>query len=245
VRLQRLEALWHELRAAVAGYRAAGIPQELAHARDVLSSAGLRVDCEAQEDVRLAPAHESVLALAIREAVTNVVRHARASAVRLRLAGAGGACRFEIQDDGVVSKPELWVHSDIPTATVEPAYLTNPRERSLLLQNDFRDAIALGIFQGMLAADPQIDVELIPVAVYWGRAPQRERSWFRLLLVEDWALTTRARKPRSWLSTFGSPRVVATMHSHAGKRSMRVETTSTIVGRWTRARASSRASMSR
>src|SRR2546423_1280814 len=45
-----------------------------------------------------------------------------------------------------------------------------------------------------LAADPQIDIELVPVAVYWGRAPQKERSWFRLLLVEDWALTTRARK---------------------------------------------------
>src|SRR5215470_12373691 len=45
-----------------------------------------------------------------------------------------------------------------------------------------------------LATDPQLDVELVPVAVYWGRAPQKERSWFRLLLVEDWALTTRARK---------------------------------------------------
>jgi two-component system sensor histidine kinase DesK len=90
-----------ELRAAVAGYRAAGIPDELAHARDVLTSAGLRVDCEAQENVRLAPAHESVLALAIREAVTNVVRHARASVVHLRLGAAGDACRFEIQDDGV------------------------------------------------------------------------------------------------------------------------------------------------
>ena len=45
-----------------------------------------------------------------------------------------------------------------------------------------------------LTADPQIDIELVPVAVYWGRAPQKEGSWFRLLLVEDWALTTRARK---------------------------------------------------
>lgn len=45
-----------------------------------------------------------------------------------------------------------------------------------------------------LAADPQIDIELVPVAVYWGRAPQKEASWFRLLFVEDWAITTRARK---------------------------------------------------
>jgi glycerol-3-phosphate O-acyltransferase len=32
------------------------------------------------------------------------------------------------------------------------------------------------------------------VTVYWGRAPQKEASWFRLLFVEDWALTSRARK---------------------------------------------------
>jgi glycerol-3-phosphate O-acyltransferase len=45
-----------------------------------------------------------------------------------------------------------------------------------------------------LAADPSLDIDLVPVAVYWGRAPQREGSWFRLLLVENWALTSRARK---------------------------------------------------
>ena len=45
-----------------------------------------------------------------------------------------------------------------------------------------------------LDADPSLDIDLVPVAVYWGRAPQREASWFRLLLVENWALTSRARK---------------------------------------------------
>ncbi len=45
-----------------------------------------------------------------------------------------------------------------------------------------------------LDADPSLEIELVPVAVYWGRAPQREASWFRLLLVENWALTSRARK---------------------------------------------------
>ncbi len=89
-----------EVRQAVAGYRGAGIPDELAHAREVLASAGLHVECDA-EDVRLAPAHESVLALAIRESVTNVVRHARAGAVRLHLSAFGENCRFEIADDGV------------------------------------------------------------------------------------------------------------------------------------------------
>ena len=38
------------------------------------------------------------------------------------------------------------------------------------------------------------DVLLVPTAVYWGRAPQKEGSWLRLLFAENWALTTRASK---------------------------------------------------
>jgi glycerol-3-phosphate O-acyltransferase len=45
-----------------------------------------------------------------------------------------------------------------------------------------------------LRAEPELDIDLVPVAVYWSRAPQKERSWFRLLFAEDWALTTRARR---------------------------------------------------
>ena len=65
--------------------------------------------------------------------------------------------RYQIADDGVAAKPELWVRSDVPTATVEPGYLSNPREAGLMSQGDFRDAIAMGVLQGMLAADPQIE----------------------------------------------------------------------------------------
>ena len=46
----------------------------------------------------------------------------------------------------------------------------------------------------VLRRSPQTDIDLVPVSVFWGRAPQKEGSWFRLLLVEDWALTSRARK---------------------------------------------------
>jgi len=93
-----------ELREAVAGYRGTGVTDELAHARDVLTSAGLRVEFDA-DDVRLTPVDESVLTLAIREAVTNVVRHAHASVVRMRLARSSETCRFEIHDDGVGGSP--------------------------------------------------------------------------------------------------------------------------------------------
>ena len=45
-----------------------------------------------------------------------------------------------------------------------------------------------------LAADPNFDVSLVPTAVYWGRAPQKEGSWLRLLLAENWAFSGAVRK---------------------------------------------------
>jgi glycerol-3-phosphate O-acyltransferase len=45
-----------------------------------------------------------------------------------------------------------------------------------------------------LRTDSLRDVLLVPTAVYWGRAPQKEGSWFRLMFAENWALTSRARK---------------------------------------------------
>jgi glycerol-3-phosphate O-acyltransferase len=45
-----------------------------------------------------------------------------------------------------------------------------------------------------LCADSVRDVLLVPVAVYWGRGPQKEGSWWRLMFAENWALTSRVRK---------------------------------------------------
>src|SRR5689334_15415560 len=45
-----------------------------------------------------------------------------------------------------------------------------------------------------LRVNPDIDVDIVPVAVYWGRAPQKEGSFLKLMLVEEWALTSRLRK---------------------------------------------------
>ena len=59
---------------------------------------------------------------------------------------------------------------------------------------DRRPPPQLGQMIELLRADPGLDIDLVPVAVYWSRAPQKERSWFRLLFVEDWALTSRARR---------------------------------------------------
>jgi glycerol-3-phosphate O-acyltransferase len=45
-----------------------------------------------------------------------------------------------------------------------------------------------------LRADPALDVSLVPAAVYWGRAPHKERSVIRLLLSEDWVIGSRLRR---------------------------------------------------
>ena len=39
-----------------------------------------------------------------------------------------------------------------------------------------------------------LDLDIVPVAIYWGRAPQKEGSLIRLLFSEDWAFAGRLRK---------------------------------------------------
>ncbi len=78
-----------------------GLVAELAQAKTTLETAGLAVQCDAATTVKLPAVQESVLSLAVREAVTNVVRHAQARTCRMRLEQQNGSCRFEIQDDGL------------------------------------------------------------------------------------------------------------------------------------------------
>lgn len=92
------EAL-REVRTAVAGYRSQGLPAELARARLALEGAGVRPEHFAQP-VELAAAEETVLALALREAVTNIIRHAAAFTCRITLEQTATETRLEVCDDG-------------------------------------------------------------------------------------------------------------------------------------------------
>jgi two-component system sensor histidine kinase DesK len=89
-----------EVRDAIRGYRAQGLSAELAHAKSTLETAGVLVQCDAASTMKLPPVQESVLSLAVREAVTNVLRHADARTCRLRLEQQNGSFRLEIHDDG-------------------------------------------------------------------------------------------------------------------------------------------------
>ena len=101
----------NEVRRVVSGYRAQKLGTELAKARLALESAGMRLDVQAGP-FALDSEQESVIALALREGVTNVVRHSRASRCTIRIDSGridSGRSRFvlEVEDDGRgVRRPE-------------------------------------------------------------------------------------------------------------------------------------------
>ena len=89
-----------DVRNTIRGYRSQCLESEFAHAKSTLETAGVHVNAEAASNMGLSPAQESVVALVVREAVTNVVRHARARNCNLRMIPLNGSCRLEIEDDG-------------------------------------------------------------------------------------------------------------------------------------------------
>lgn len=88
-----------QVRRAVTGIRTAGLAAELASARLLLESCGVRLDY-APADAALPVEVETVLALTVREAVTNIQRHARATQARVEVTIAAGEARLSVADDG-------------------------------------------------------------------------------------------------------------------------------------------------
>ena len=42
--------------------------------------------------------------------------------------------------------------------------------------------------------DPGMELDIVPVSVFWGRAPEREKSWLDLVFSESWALVGPFRR---------------------------------------------------
>jgi two-component system sensor histidine kinase DesK len=88
-----------EVRRAVLGYGGSTLADELRHARTALESAGATLDCD-MAPVQLSFVEEQTLVFAIREAVTNTIRHARARRCEIRLTTTDAVVRVEFRDDG-------------------------------------------------------------------------------------------------------------------------------------------------
>jgi two-component system sensor histidine kinase DesK len=88
-----------EVRKAVSGYRAEGLSDALANAERVLVTAGITAEISGVS-TRLSPEEDHALAYALREAVTNVVRHASATRCWIALSDGGGVIHLEVRDNG-------------------------------------------------------------------------------------------------------------------------------------------------
>ena len=88
-----------EVREAVAGYRRPTLDEELRGAREVLRAAG--IDCRIEHEAGVPPsATDAVLAWAVREGVTNVIRHSRAKRCEIRVTRRDAQVQAQVTDDG-------------------------------------------------------------------------------------------------------------------------------------------------
>jgi two-component system, NarL family, sensor histidine kinase DesK len=84
-----------DVRSAVSGYRDVTLAGELARGRELLRASGIDADLPTATDL-VDPAHQELFGWAVREGLTNVVRHARAHSCTVLLSPSS----VEIVDDG-------------------------------------------------------------------------------------------------------------------------------------------------
>ena len=89
-----------EVREAVSGYRAEGLDAEISRARRSLLSADVKLTTTLAP-VNLSSSQVNVLCLALREAVTNIVRHAHATVCHVALVEKDRTIHFTIEDNGL------------------------------------------------------------------------------------------------------------------------------------------------
>jgi two-component system sensor histidine kinase DesK len=88
-----------QVRNAISGIRSTALPAEIVAATALLEAQGLVVKCET-ENVKLPHDRETALALSLREAATNIRRHAGAKGVTIRVRKEDAAVVVEVADDG-------------------------------------------------------------------------------------------------------------------------------------------------
>ncbi|WP_263408119.1 sensor histidine kinase [Terriglobus tenax] len=88
-----------EVREAVLGYRSQGLNAEVDRARKTLATASIKLVCDGLPN-ELPIAEETVLCLAIRESMTNIMRHSGATEVWMRFRFHDGRLNMTVEDNG-------------------------------------------------------------------------------------------------------------------------------------------------
>lgn len=89
-----------EVRNTIRGYRGERLDTELPAAREALIAAGVALEDDLA-DLGLNESDERTLALVLREAITNIVRHAKATRCRVTATRSNGRVVLMVEDDGV------------------------------------------------------------------------------------------------------------------------------------------------
>lgn len=85
--------------------------------------------------------------------------------------------------------------------------------------------------------DPTLDIQLVPVSLFWGRAPDKEKSLLKLLLADTWSVAGRIQKlliimlhGRNTLVQFGRPLSLSqTVAEHRGSRQRATRKTARVL----------------
>ena len=164
------------VRDTVSGYRQPTLAMELAGAREALTAAGIDGDVEPAPE-GLPREVDAVLGWAVREGVTNVLRHSDAARARVRVIVDDRVRAVEVEDDGqgVAGAPL----GAAPNGARSGTGLDGLRER----------AATVG---GSLEAGPRADGGFRLRVAVPGRARRGTRRVTRVLLAEDQAMVRGA-----------------------------------------------------
>lgn len=94
-----------QVREVVSGYRSSDLLSELANAKYVLASLDIDFSYELlnveEQELELDLASKKELAIVLRELVTNIIKHAKATQVKVTISGGNNQMELSVQDNGV------------------------------------------------------------------------------------------------------------------------------------------------
>jgi glycerol-3-phosphate O-acyltransferase len=100
----------------------------------------------------------------------------------------------------------------------EPRLVVLRRMRGFILRRREKGSTRLKRLVEESVAAGGRELLLVPVAIYWGRSPDKEHSWFKLLFLENWEVAGRTRKliatifhGRNTLLRFSEPLPISTI----------------------------------
>lgn len=88
------------MRETVHGYQHSLLEEELQSARDLLRSAGTSLSVRQESETAFGAVEDGLLALILRESVTNIVRHARATRCEISIVDEAGNTILQVRDNG-------------------------------------------------------------------------------------------------------------------------------------------------